>query len=512
MSNKTSNHLFDLIKSLNKTEKRAFRLYTSRHTIGEQNSSIELYDYIDKMDIYDEPAIFEHFKGSAFLNKFSITKGRLYNNILKSLDLYYSSQSIEAQIYKTIHAAEILFNKGLYQQSSKQLQSAEKQALKNGKNIILLEIKNKQKKLIEKESYSVLKKNQLQNIFKEEQHILNEIGKQQTLWLSKSLLFNEINQKGIIRSVEDISTLERIIDDIKNIDIENSSDHVKYLYHHVYSAYYFAIKDVENCKIHLIQSKQIFQNNNTFIEHSPGAYFSIITNLVYVCTKLKQFKEGTGYLNELKAIPNSKNYHANMDADLKFFSSIYSLELFLKMEQHDYAGAKKLIPEITEGYVKFGDKINSIRKAYLDFKIATVYMSVGEFDEALNWINKILNAQGFDKKQDIYCFAQILSLILHFELKNLRLLPYTLNSTKRYLKGRNRLFKFEELFLKTIGKISKKELNQFDIEEILIPLSKELYALKNDPFEQTVFDYFDFATWVKSKIENKPFKDLMLAS
>lgn len=511
MSNKKSNHLFELIKSLNKSEKRYFKLYSSRHTIGEKNNYISLFDFIESMDYYDEDLIFDSFKGQSFLNRFSITKGRLYSNILKSLDLFYATSSIDAQIYKTIHSADILFNKGLYQQASKMLHSAEKQTIKHGKNILLLEIKNKQKKLIEKESYSDLKKNQLQSLFEEESRIIIEIEKYQTLWNTKSLLFNEINQKGIIRSNDEIKGLKMIISKLEAITIENSSSKIQYLYHHIYSAYYFALNDLENCYKHLLKNKSTLEKDAHLFDDSPNTYFSIITNLIYIATKLKRYNEGSEFLIELKAIPESKNYNSTTDLDIKYFSSIYSLELFLKIEQYDFDAAEKLIPQIEEGYAKFGNQINHIRKAYIDFKIAIVYLSQEKYEDALVWITKILNLEGLDKKQDIYCFAQIINLILHFELNNLRFLPYALSSTKRYLKGRNRMFKFEELFLKAIGKISKSDLNKFDIEEILSPIEKELYALKTDHYEQIVFDYFDFATWVKSKIEGKTFRELKCA-
>ena len=511
MSNKTSNNLFDLIKSLNKSEKRYFKLYSSRHTIGEQNNYISLFDCIEKMDTYNEDQIFETFKGESFLNRFSITKGRLYTNILKSLDLYYSTHSVDAQIYRTIHSADILFNKGLYNQAEKMLNSAEKLSIKHGKNILLLEIKNKQKKLIEKEMYSDLKQNQLTNLFNEETLILKEIEKYQQLWNTKSLLFNGINQKGIIRSNEEIKDLKLIVNQIKDIKVNKSSSKIQYLYHHIYSAYYFAINDLEKSYTHIVKSKTIVENNAHLFEDSPNTYFSIITNLIYIATKLEKYKEGTKFLAELKAIPESKSYHATTDLDIKYFSSIYSLELFLKIEQLDFEGAEQLIPQIENGYEKFGDQINNIRKAYIDFKVAVVYLSLEKYEEALNWITKILNSEGIDKKQDIYCFAQIINLILHFEMNNLRFLPYALNSTKRYIKGRNRMFKFEELFLKAITKISKSDLNKFDLEDILIPIEKELFALKGDNFEQIVFDYFDFATWVKSKIEGKSFRELKCA-
>jgi hypothetical protein len=508
MSNKKSNHLFELINSLNKTEKRYFKLYSSRHTIGEQNNYISLFDFIEKMELYNENEIFIAFKGESFLNRFSITKGRLYTNILKSLDSYYSTNSVDAQIYRSIHSADILFNKGLYIQAEKILSSVEKQTIKHGKNILLLEVKNKQKKLIEKELYSDLKKNQLNKLYEQESKIIKEISKYQELWNTKSLLFNEINQRGIIRSNEEINILKKMISKIKSIEIKDSSSKIKYLFHHIHSAYYFAINDLEECYKHITNSKIIIEKDSHLFDDTPNTYFSIITNLIYIATKLKKYKEGAQYLKELKAIPESKHYNSTTDLDIKYFSSIYSLELFLKIEQSDFETAEKLIPEIEAAYVKYGDQINGIRKAYIDFKIAIVYLSLEKYDEALLWISKILNLSGLDKKQDIYCFAQIINLILHFELNNLRFLPYALNSTKRYLKDRNRMYKFEELFLKVIGKISKTDLNKFDIEEILTPFGKELFELKKDHFEQIVFDYFDFATWVKSKVEGKSFREL----
>ena len=512
MSNKKSNHLYELIKSLNKTEKRYFKLYSSRHTIGEQNNYNSLFDFIIKMETYDEDIIINHFKGEAFLNKFSITKGRLYTHILNALDLYYSANSIDAQLYKTIHSAEILFNKGLYNQSEKILKSAEKLAKKHGKKMLLLEIKSKQKKRIEKESYSELKKDQLTTLFKEEKQLLNEIEKYQLLWHTKSLLFNELNLRGIIRSEDEINSLKALLKPISTIEIKGSSTKVNYQYHHIYSAYYFAINNLQNCYFHILKSKALVEDHPHLFEDTPNTYFSLITNIIYISTKLKKYKESSEFLKILKSIPESKKYVSTTDLDIKYFSSIFSLELFLKIEQSDFNGATLLIPEIIKGYSEFGPQINSIRKAYIDFKIAIVYLSTGKFEDALHWITQILNAEGLDKKQDIYCFAQLINLILHFELKHTRFLPYALNSTKRYLKGRKRFFKFEELFLKIIGKISKSDLNKFEIEDILIPIEKELFALKDDHYEQIVFDYFDFATWVKSKIEGKTYLELKSVS
>ena len=52
-----SEELFQLIKSLSKQEKRYFKLYASRHVIGEKNKYVQLFDAIDKQAAYNEEKI-----------------------------------------------------------------------------------------------------------------------------------------------------------------------------------------------------------------------------------------------------------------------------------------------------------------------------------------------------------------------------------------------------------------------------------------------------------------------
>jgi hypothetical protein len=70
MSSKVNNALFELVKAMSKSEKRYFKLMSSRHTIGKENNYVRLFDYLDKQSEYDEDLIFKTFKGEAFLNRF----------------------------------------------------------------------------------------------------------------------------------------------------------------------------------------------------------------------------------------------------------------------------------------------------------------------------------------------------------------------------------------------------------------------------------------------------------
>ena len=506
MSNKVSSNLFELIKSLNKSEKRYFKLFSSRHTIGEENGYLRLFDFIDRMDTYQEDLIFMHFKGQALLNKFSITKARLYNNILRSLDSFNANTSNDAQLFRSIHCADILYNKGLYKQCEKLLKSAEKQAKKYERFNILLEIKQKQKKLIENELYTEIKEAQITRMFEEESAVIDEIKTYHELWNVKSLVFQEINLRGNVRDEQDTIKLKGLVDRITNIDVRNYSTKINYLYHHIHSAYYFSVNDLECSYHHLSANLELLEDDSTTFKNRPNLYFSLLTNIIYVSTRLKKYEEAQDYLQRLKNISTNKK-QKTLDLDIKYFSSSCSLELFLLIEKGDYHKAEQLVPQIEEAYRLYGDHINSLRKAYIDFKVGIIYLSIGDFTKALSWINKILNESKIDQKQDIYCFAQLINLILHFELNNDRFLPYAINSTKRYLKNRNRIYAFEELFLKLITRMSKSN-GFFDLEEKLIPIEKELIKLKEDPKEQVVFEYFDFLTWVQSKLKRTTFLDL----
>jgi len=509
MANSYSDTLFELINSLTKSEKRYFKLYSSRHTIGGQNNSILLFDFIAKMNAYEEEKIFKHFSGSSFLNKFSITKNRLYQQILSSLDSYHSQDSIENELNKALHSADILFGKGLYHQSKKILDSTKRKALKHNQKLVLLQVIEKQKKYIEKNIYTNIKPEELNELFFDEKEIIASLNTHADLWHIKGQLFKSINNLGTIRSDDDTKILNQIVAPIENIKVEKLDAESLYLYHHIKSGYFFTVNDLENCYIHLKANIQMFELNEPMLKASPNNYFSVITNFIYTCTKLGHYTEADQYLKYF--IENKTDFLESKDMEIKYLSSRYSLELFLRLEKGELTHAEALIPEIESTLLVYSEKISSVRLAYLNFQIGIVLLSQEKHEQALKWVNKIIDDSQLSVKQDIHCFAQLIQLIIHFELKNYRYLPYVITSTKRFLKDRNRIYRFEEVFLKLIQKLKSDHLNAIDIEDIFRSIEKDIEELKNDKYEKIVFEYFDFSAWLKSKIQRKTYLEVKMA-
>jgi hypothetical protein len=128
---KPSNELFDLIKSLNKSEKRFFKLSSSLQS-GDKNY-LKIFDYIDARDDYEEEEMREHFKEERFIKHLPSEKNHLYKLVLKSLRGYYADNSVNSILKEEIKNIEILYKKALFKECKKFLKRAKAMAQENEK-------------------------------------------------------------------------------------------------------------------------------------------------------------------------------------------------------------------------------------------------------------------------------------------------------------------------------------------------------------------------------------------
>ncbi|RYM36025.1 hypothetical protein ERX46_03250 [Brumimicrobium glaciale] len=508
MSKTASPALFELIKSLTKSEKRYFKIYASRHTIGEENNGVRIFDFIDQQKEFNEEEIYTNFEGEAFLNQFPITKNRLYEQIISALDAFHSSKNLDAQLYKMLHSINILYSKGLYDHAINELKKAKRLAKKHNKIAILLQLANEEKRIIETQGYQKANTKSIDKHKNETYELTSQYNFYNELWSIKSKLFIQLNQYGQARSPEEVTEYTKLFEQFKKITPpEKITFENQYLINHLKSAYFFGILRNEDSLNALIDNLNHFKKNPDKINENPNQYFSILTNIIHLESKFGNSRAIHTYLNELKSFPHQLKSSLTEDLTIKLFSSINSIELKVLNQEGSFEKATLLSKVIKEGFEKYNGEITPFRKAYLAFNMSIAFFGNADFNQSLKWINMILNNKELDQKEDILSFAHLLNLLIHFELKNDNLLPYAIKNTKRFLTKRKRAFKFETLFLKNITKISNAQ-NKYEIEDLLLNVDEEIKALKNDPFESVAFEYFDFHLWLISKVKNKSFQEI----
>src|SRR5688572_27726871 len=154
MSNKAHDHVHRLVRSMTRAEKRYFKLFTSRHMLGGQSNHQLLFDAIAAMPEYDEAALLSRFEHEAFTHRFAITKRRLYEAILRSLDAFHAESSIDARLHRMLHQMELLHQRALYDDAAKILQSVRKLARHHERHAILQQALHWERKLIERANYA----------------------------------------------------------------------------------------------------------------------------------------------------------------------------------------------------------------------------------------------------------------------------------------------------------------------------------------------------------------------
>jgi len=130
MSKRSTDILFQLIQSLEKAEKRHFKLYIKRSSSNENLKIVQLFDALDKMSEYDEKILLKKLPSVQKI-QLSNLKAHLYKQILASLRLLKSAESIDLQLNEQFDYAHILYKKGLFIQSLKILEKAKETARAN---------------------------------------------------------------------------------------------------------------------------------------------------------------------------------------------------------------------------------------------------------------------------------------------------------------------------------------------------------------------------------------------
>ena len=139
MPNRSTDALFQLIHSLQKSEKRNFKLYVQRNSSNNDLKVVQLFDAIDKMNLYDENVLMSK-TSSIKKQQLPNIKAHLYRQILASLRLLESSDNIDMQLHEQLDYARILYNKGLYHQSLKILEKIKETARNNNQVNFYIEV------------------------------------------------------------------------------------------------------------------------------------------------------------------------------------------------------------------------------------------------------------------------------------------------------------------------------------------------------------------------------------
>jgi hypothetical protein len=501
---KPSTELFDLIKSLTKSEKRFFKLSSSLQS-GDKNY-LKLFDEIEKMDEYDEEHLKKLFKKESFIKHLPSEKNHLYKIILKSLRSFHSDRSVSSILRQEIKNIEILFFKALYKECGKFIARAKKTAYEYEKFYYLFELINLEKQLLEEAIEHGQFDTNLNELIEEE---LDVIEKLRNL-AEYQMLYSKINylyrSGGFARNESE----RKEVDAIANhplIQGKNTAKSIRAasICYYIQGLCAATNRDFDLSYVKFLKVKTILDTNPKIKEDLPKRYIRAMKNLLYCYIENSQLDDAEKLITEMRSLTDEKGFD-NTDSEVKIFTASYIAELLINDRRGDFKKSLKVADEIVEGMAKYGEKINKEQSIVFYYNLAYVYFGNEEYNKALKWVNMLLNDNEQSLRQDIYNFARFFNLVIHYELENFELIEYLLKSTNRYLKKHDKEYQSEQVILKFFRKLSKVQTDS-SRSAIFKEFKVSLEKLMENPKEQVILQYFDFTSWIDSKIKRIPLSE-----
>ncbi len=505
MPNRSTDIVFQLIRSLQKAEKRNFKLYIKRNSSNEDLKIIELFDAMDKLADYDEVQLLKKLK-SIQKQQLSNTKAHLYKQILASLRLLKSVESIDLQLHEQLEYARILYNKGLYLQSLKILEKTKEMAIAYNQDSFLQQVISLEKKI---ETLHITRSMQNRaELLTTEATDVNERRRIITALSNLALkLYSWYVQNGHARDEEDEKHIKKYFRE--NLPPEAQSQTGFYARLYLFQSYcWFAFIRQDFLMYYRYTQKWV----NLFEEHpnmkgvETSHYIKGMHNLMNAHFDLRNYQKLALTLKQFEKFAETDVVTQHDNNRIQTFVYINSAKLNLQMSVGNFKEGLMLIPNLEENLDEYGLYLDRHRILVFNYKIATLHFGAGNYDKCVDYLRKIINDH-VDLRSDLQCYARVLHLMAHYELGNTDIIDHLIKSVYRFMAKMKNLTVIEEEMFKFLRKsfhVPRQNLKP-ELEKFLNAIKK----FEKSRFETRAFAYLDIVSWVESRLYEKSISQII---
>lgn len=489
-----SEDLFNLIKSLTKSEKRYIKVHAGKKDL----QYMKLLDAVAAQKKYDEAALKEAHASEIFVKNLPVHKRYLYQYILKMLARFQKA-GVEENIREGLAFAKILWDKELGQQAFQLLQKNKKKAYEWSVFELMPDLFKLEKQILARWKPKSLATNYLEDLYLEEKTCLERLHNINDYWFLNGQLFQQQVQIQKARTPEHQLFLLKIFEDEKLQDFNLAKTLESKIYFlQANATYFFTIgepKKAMDCNQQLLK---LLDENPAFLQRQPERYFSTLHNYLIDCFQLKQFEDLRVGLKKLQSLAQMKSFQKIKNLEVRIFRQRFLLELNTCLSSKTIQKGIELLPELKKGLEQFKKQIPKHDRVTFQYLAAYFLFQDQQFDAAQNWLLPIVQDTKEQSVKEIYTFSRILHLLIHFELQHFRLLESLIISTRRYLRNRRAIYETEQILFQFFQKMLERpgrKRSAILIKETLIAFEK----LNENPKEIRVFQYIDLISWLKKK-------------
>ncbi len=469
--------LFYLIKSLTEREKAHFRQNVARNG----TAYARLFDAIDAQDIYDESALREYFAGEPFLRQFHVLKNYLRGQILAAFSAQELQNSPESRCRRQFSECEFLYARGLWSFCSRHLKAGLERARELEmwpEALSYLALKRR----LANESFARRQRDiELRLVLHEETEIHRIIEQENRFRIMSTQLF------------ESLSDPPQALRDVLDGKEKPLSLAAATQYHFIRQTWYAMHNNRDACLPEAEKVLQLWEEKPVMLETQGTSYLTSLNNTIGMALQFRDLQKARFLLEKA-----AKFYGRNKTISRRAVLQLFNVELEFYRDVRDFETGLKRVATIEAFLEKHTDLPENYRLS-LRYQCAYLFFLASDHEAALRRLNRVLNDRFVHPREDILAFAHLLYLIIHFELGNMNLLRYAVESCRRFLKKKRMLQSYEKVLLNGFSRLSTSTKDQH--EKILSHIKDNLFREESSQSRSNVLDYLDFISWIEARLK-----------
>lgn len=490
--------LFNLIKSLTKTEKAYFKKYTSIHSDSEK-AYLTLFDLIHEQDVYDEELLKKTIQHKGIRDHFSVHKNYLYKVLMRSLANYIKTHSHNFRLEEMILEIEVLLSKNLFSQCTSLIKKAKIIANQNENYTSLLKVIQLEIRLI-KQSPSVKNWNDVYKKVEEEENEalkkLMDISVSRNLNADMFLFFQTHYQEK--RTPDTSGQLSLILHRLKAIH-EYSSAECEINHLSAWVNYYKYTEEPEKALPYQKKAIAIFKKNPILIHNEALRYINSLSNLLILEEKTgteSTFRKALSELKNVKSLIPDNLISPNLE--LHVFALALRHELIFLVNRNQFSHALTVCNDSKKKLLENVQLINQVFLYHIFYCNARIFFELKKSQEFTFWSQKIIR-DGINKYNKRYhFFVKMLSFLMFWNDENPAFVESLGKSLLTFIKKQKIHAEIETLvILKLMSTLKPKpgKLNSFRVilEELLSELTRADLKIPDN--------YFDYKAWIQKQLQ-----------
>lgn len=484
---KSTDDLFQLIRSLTRSEKRYFKLYASRQTGEYQADYLHLFDVLDAMKTYDETRLRSKLN-SDVLKYLPQTKYYLYKTVLKALNQYNLQNSVEAQLNEMIESSKVLLAKKLIGQCRKLLVKAEKLAVNHSAEYHLAQIMTLRYRAAIVGTGSSDVEQEVDEIFNTLIGVTGQLAERHPIWRIQALMFlANINARH-----DSLQRSSELMNDLTTIDESRITDPLALImYYTIQDGYYDIRGDLEQV-CHIRRKIVEYIESTPVLMYRPlDRYAPMLYNYCQVLIQTNRLDEFRIRYEKLLSIVEEGRADSPSYNDML----IRMLEPRYHFQAGDYSTARALMIKLEKDFRTTRSTMRLGVVSYYRYFHAVLCFIEGDLKNTLKWLNEILNDRSEETHELYHRHAWLLNLMTHHELGNLDEIDSYSASAARFLGRHGALTDFEKFTISIVRRAGAAG-SRSEIRKLLDESREQLIMLQQN---ERVPPSISLEEWLEAK-------------